>query len=109
VPRSLKRTKFKELDINDPFFDSLKSGYQEFPQWFASKANDELYVVTDGKTLSGMIYLKEETGPVTDVTPKLTSTLVSMGRNRQSPACPTSSGWAASAGPSPRGRPRAAR
>lgn len=73
MSRGLKRTKFKELDINDPFFDSLKAGYQEFPQWFASKAENDLYVVTDGKTLSGMIYLKEETGPVTDVAPNLPS------------------------------------
>jgi len=71
VSRSLKRTKFKELDINDPFFDSLKAGYDEFPQWFAKKAEEELYVVTDGKTLSGMIYLKEEVGSVTDVVPNL--------------------------------------
>lgn len=71
VSRSLKRTKFKDLDVDDPFFDSLKAGYKEFPQWFASKADEDLYVVTDGTSISGMIYLKGESGVVTDVTPTL--------------------------------------
>lgn len=30
--------KFKEVDLNDPFFDSLKNSYEEFPLWFARKA-----------------------------------------------------------------------
>jgi L-amino acid N-acyltransferase YncA len=49
----------------------LKAGYAEFPKWFAGKANEPLYVVTDGSSISGMIYLKQERGPVKDVTPAL--------------------------------------
>ena len=71
MTRTLKLTRFKEIDLNDPFFDSLKAGYTEFPQWFAGKSDEPLYIVTDGTSLSGMIYLKEETGPVTDVAPSL--------------------------------------
>ncbi len=71
MARSLKRTKFKELNIDDPFFDSLKDGYDEFPEWFQKKAQEDLYVVKDGNSLEGMIYLKDENGPVTDVTPPL--------------------------------------
>lgn len=73
MARQLKLTKFSELSLDDPFFDSLKKGYAEFPKWFAGKADEELYVVIDDVTdeLSGMIYLKEEDGPVDDVEPAL--------------------------------------
>lgn len=73
MARQLRLTKFSELSLDDPFFNSLKAGYGEFPQWFASKADEDLYVVVDDVTdeLSGMIYLKEEDGPVGDVQPAL--------------------------------------
>lgn len=72
MPRNLRLTKFKELSIDDPFFDSLKAGYDEFPVWFQGKAEEEVYVVVDEHNrLSGMIYLKSEHGPVTDVEPNL--------------------------------------
>jgi len=73
MARRLKLTKFKELSLADPFFDSLKQGYAEFPKWFAGKAEEDLYVVVDDNTdkLSGMIYLKQEIGPVEDVAPPL--------------------------------------
>ena len=69
--RQLKLTRFRDVSLDDPFFDSLKEGYDEFPQWFARKANEPLYVVVDGRKISGMIYLKRENGPVTDVVPPL--------------------------------------
>jgi L-amino acid N-acyltransferase YncA len=69
--RQLRLKKFRDLLINDPFFDSLKNAYQEFPDWFASKADEDVYVVVEGRALHGMIYLKTETGRVEDVTPPL--------------------------------------
>ena len=27
-------SKFSEIDLNDPFFDSLKDDYKEFSDWF---------------------------------------------------------------------------
>ena len=33
-----KWKKFSECNINDPFFDSLKEDYIEFPVWFAKKS-----------------------------------------------------------------------
>ena len=69
--RRLRLTKFRELSLDDPFFDSLKAGYREFPEWFSGKADEDVYVVDDGARLSGMIYLKRESGPVTNVTPAL--------------------------------------
>ena len=73
VVRQLKLLKFRDLSIDDPFFDSLKTGYDEFPEWFAKKANEDLYAVIDDQTsiLSGMLYLKLESGPVRDVMPHL--------------------------------------
>ena len=71
--RQLKLTTFSELSLADPFFDSLKEGYNEFPTWFASKADKPVYAVIDDQThaLSGMVYLKEEKGSVDDVEPPL--------------------------------------
>jgi hypothetical protein len=63
VSRSLRLTKFRELSLDDPFFDSLKAGYEEFPDWFLRKADEDLYVVDDDDELSGMLYLKQEEGP----------------------------------------------
>jgi hypothetical protein len=51
----------------------LKGGYKGFEAWFQSKSEEELYVVDDGRRLSGMIYLKEEEGFVSDVEPPLPS------------------------------------
>lgn len=71
VARQLKLTRFRDVNIDDPFFDSLKAGYAEFPHWFASKADEPLYVVADGQKISGMIYLKREWARINDVTPPL--------------------------------------
>ena len=38
-------SKFSEIDLNDPFFDSLKDDYKEFSDWFKRKANDYAYVL----------------------------------------------------------------
>ncbi|MFC5356389.1 hypothetical protein [Azospirillum himalayense] len=71
MSRKLRLTKFRDVSLDDPFFDSLKTGYEEFPRWFTSKADEDLYVVDDGTRLSGMLYLKREDGPVTDIEPNL--------------------------------------
>ncbi|KAA8386501.1 N-acetyltransferase [Acetobacter sp. DmW_136] len=72
MSRRLHLTKFKELNIEDPFFDSLKKGYDGFPNWFASKLEEDVYAVIDtSHVLSGMVYLKDETGSVDDTDPPL--------------------------------------
>lgn len=72
MTRQIRLTKFRDLDINDSFFDSLKEAYVEFPQWFARKRDEDVYVVdTNGATLSGFLYLKIEHDAVRDVTPSL--------------------------------------
>jgi hypothetical protein len=71
MTRQLRLTRFRDVPLDDPFFDSLKAGYNEFSDWFQRKADEPLYVVADGRKISGMIYLKREDGPVTDVNPPL--------------------------------------
>ncbi|WP_244669875.1 GNAT family N-acetyltransferase [Kaistia sp. 32K] len=51
----------------------MKAGYRGFPAWFASKAEEDVYIVDDDGRVSGMIYLKQEIGPILDVKPPLGS------------------------------------
>lgn len=68
----LYRKKFKDVDIEDPFFDSLKNNYSEFCEWFRKKGEEQAYVFEDERgDLSGFLYLKTEKGEVTDAAPPL--------------------------------------
>jgi L-amino acid N-acyltransferase YncA len=75
MPGSLRLTTFKDVDLADPFFDSLKAQYAEFSEWFAkkSKTAEPVYVVDDDTSgaLRGFVYLKREDGAIDDVTPPL--------------------------------------
>jgi len=68
----IRKRKFSEVDFADPFFDSLKASYQEFSDWFAAKGEEFAYVSyrPDGK-LQAFLYLKQEFGTITDITPPL--------------------------------------
>src|SRR5690625_5201180 len=66
-----KYKQFKEIDLNDDFFDSLKSDYAEFKEWFQRKANDYAYVHEDEKGIQAFLYLKIESEQLHDVTPQL--------------------------------------
>lgn len=65
---------FGEIDLADPFFDSLKADYVEFSEWYRRKADagERAYVFySDGHVLDGFLYLKAEDEAVTDTTPPL--------------------------------------
>lgn len=66
--------KFSNIDLKDPFFDSLKADYNEFSNWFNKKSSDgsEAYVFDD-QGIQGFLYLKIEDGEVNDISPILTS------------------------------------
>ena len=69
---NLAREQFKTIDLSDPFFDSLKTDYAEFPTWFNKKAQDHAYVFrSDEDTIEGFLYLKVETDALSDTTPPL--------------------------------------
>jgi GNAT superfamily N-acetyltransferase len=54
------------VDLSDVFFDSLKSDYEEFPEWFAKKsaAGESALVFYDELGIGSFVYLKEENEPI---------------------------------------------
>ncbi len=65
---------FREIDLADPFFDSLKAAYPEFSTWYNKKAaaGEQAYVFffEDGR-VADFLYMKIETEEVSDVAPVL--------------------------------------
>ncbi len=61
MAQTLQKKFFRDIDLEDSFFDSLKADYKEFPNWFAKKQNNEAFVFysTNGG-LDGFLYLKKE-------------------------------------------------
>ena len=53
---------FKNIDLKDSFFDSLKNDYLGFETWFNKKSqnNEKAVVVRDHKKIKAFMYLKEE-------------------------------------------------
>lgn len=66
----MELVKFKEVNLNDPFFDSLKNDYDGFEEWFCRKSNNDAYIQKkDDGSLQAFLYLKIEDGAITDVIP----------------------------------------
>lgn len=58
---SIRKKKFKDCDIDDEFFDSLKKDYPGFESWFKKKSDEEVYVhYDDSRNIQGFLYLKTE-------------------------------------------------
>jgi len=71
---------FGSIDLNDPFFDSLKSSYKEFVQWFQSKHDETAYVSYDNQNhIQAFLYIKKEDGPVSDIIPPLNTPCLKVG------------------------------
>ena len=71
---TIQLEKFSTVDLSDGFFDSLKSDYPGFGEWFKRKsdAGEEAYVQRDEfHQVQAFLYLKIEEGAVEDVTPIL--------------------------------------
>lgn len=52
---------FRQINLDDPFFNSLKADYQEFSDWFGRKAEKEAYVIyNDEHYLEAFLHLKIE-------------------------------------------------
>jgi hypothetical protein len=65
---------FRDINLNDSFFDALKNDYAEFSDWFSRKAqaNETAYLLTtDIGSVDGFMYLKTETGCINDTSPPL--------------------------------------
>ena len=72
---NLQHLEFGEIDLSDPFFDTLKEDYDGFENWFAKKEanHEDAYIQFDEKSnLQGFLYIKmEESNVVDDVTPPI--------------------------------------
>lgn len=58
---SIKKLQFKDIDVNQPFFDSFRDEYVGFNDWFNRKAENFVYITSkeDG-SLTSFLYLKPE-------------------------------------------------
>ena len=67
---------FGELDLKDPFFDTLREDYDGFDKWFNSKANDRAYVTLnqENNKLLSFLYIKkeDENEPYVNIKPTFT-------------------------------------
>lgn len=54
--------KFSEVNLKDPFFDSLKADYAEFSDWFKRKSDAHEYALVfhDEQGIGAFVYLKRE-------------------------------------------------
>lgn len=71
---SLVYLKFKDVNLKDTFFDSLRNDYNDFDSWFLRKVvNDESAYVyeDDNKRIQGFLYLKLEEEQHDDIMPKM--------------------------------------
>ena len=57
---------FKDVNLNDVFFDSLKGDYPEFSDWFERKSiqDNQTLVFSDESGVGAFLYLKEEDEPI---------------------------------------------
>lgn len=65
------RKRFKEIDLEDEFFQSLRDDYPGFDDWFIKKGNEYVYVQYENNSIIGFLYLKTEDALVDDVTPNI--------------------------------------
>jgi len=70
----LDKKRFADIDLDDPFFDTLKADYATgFEAWYQRKTAEgaEAIVLYDNGDLLAFLYMKVENGIVDDVTPPL--------------------------------------
>lgn len=70
---NVRKSKFGHIDLNDTFFDSLKSDYQGFDKWFLKKYDEDAYITynSENNKLLSFLYLKieDETENYNNITP----------------------------------------
>ena len=63
---------FRDIDLNDVFFDTLKADYPGFEAWFEKKAGERAFVCfADNGSLQGFLYTKQESDALSDIQPVL--------------------------------------
>ncbi|CAI0931604.1 Uncharacterised protein [Serratia plymuthica] len=67
---SIEEKNFCDVDLNDPFFNTLRADYEGFDKWFLSKGRNIAYVShNDVGEIDGFLYLKVEDEALEDMTP----------------------------------------
>jgi len=70
--KNIRIVSFGDISLDDPFFDSLKEDYHEFPEWFKKKSDERAYIIEDENGfIQAFLYLKEEFGSINDIDPPL--------------------------------------
>lgn len=71
---SVRKEQFGNINLNDPFFDSFKSDYSEFENWFKRKAEEVAYVCETDGNVRAFLFLKveRENENYTNITPAFT-------------------------------------
>jgi hypothetical protein len=64
---------FSQINLNDPFFESLKKDYAEFESWYNKKSlhGEKAYVLYGDMGLTAFLYLKIEDEAIVDIMPVL--------------------------------------
>ena len=72
---SVVKQRFGEINLADPFFDSLKTDYDGFEKWFNRKAEEFAYVSLFKCSILAFLFLKIEdrSEPYTDISPVFTA------------------------------------
>ncbi|MGY4689324.1 N-acetyltransferase [Salibacterium sp. K-3] len=65
----LKHEYFKNINLEDPFFDSLKADYNGFEEWFRRKGDEKAYYYENEEGIQAFLYLKIEDEELTHIEP----------------------------------------
>ena len=57
---SVQKKLFKDINLKDSFFDSLRKDYESFDSWFLSKSNEKAYVLFGEFGICAFLFLKVE-------------------------------------------------
>lgn len=58
----IQTKRFNTIDLGDSFFETLKTDYPGFEEWFSKKSDEEAFVQYTEQGLQAFLYLKDESG-----------------------------------------------
>jgi hypothetical protein len=65
----IQKVRIDSLDVENPFFNSLRDDYPGFNSWLSRKGGEDAYVLVDNNQLLGFLYLKDEEEADDNITP----------------------------------------
>ncbi|MBC3886803.1 N-acetyltransferase [Acetobacterium paludosum] len=69
---NILKMRFADIDLNDPFFNSLRADYSEFEEWFKRKFDEPAYVIfNNNQKIEGFLYLKIEEDVTNGLEPEI--------------------------------------